>query len=495
MNEVNGAHPGAPGVERHEVAILGAGFAGLAMAHHLRRVGIDDFVIFERDDGVGGTWRANSYPGAACDVPSHLYSLSFAPKPDWSRTYATQPEILSYIEECFDRFDLRPNLRLSTTIVAATWNEVEQCWRLRDDNGIEYEATVLVSAIGLFHSPVQPAIEGIDEFEGTVFHSARWNHDHDLAGRQVAVIGTGASAIQIVPAIAETAERLTVYQRTPAWILPRRDKAFTDDEKARFARRPLAERRHRWQIYRQFEKNTTFRTGDPAAAEIGQMALGYLAHKVPDPDLRAKLTPGYPIGCKRVLVSSDFYPAVQRDDVELVTETIERVTPNSIVTADGVERPCDTIVACTGFRATDYLRGIDVVGTGSTSLHEHWAGVPGAYLGMAVPGYPNFFMLYGPNTNQGGNSIIFILEAQAHYVAAALRWMQRRRASRVQVRASAMERYDSALQDALASTVWSGCDSYFRTGAGDIVTQLPHPSRWYWWHTRRVARRDFTFRS
>lgn len=493
MDDVTGE---AVDIQRHEVAILGAGFAGLAMAHHLRRVGIDDFVIFERDDGVGGTWRANSYPGAACDVPSHLYSLSFALKPDWSRTYSTQPEILSYIEECFDRFDLRPKLRLSTTIVAATWHEDEQCWRLRDDNGTEYEATVLVSAIGLFHTPVQPAIEGLDSFGGVVFHSARWNHDHDLAGGQVAVIGTGASSIQIVPAIADSVEQLTVYQRTPAWILPRRDRAFTDEEKDRFAHHPLAERRHRWQIYRQFEKNTTFRLGDPAAAEIEQMALGYLAHKVPDPDLRAKLTPGYPIGCKRVLVSSHFYPAVQRDDVELVTEAIDRVTPRGIVTADGVERPCDTIVACTGFRATDYLRGVDVVGVGGTSLHEHWGGVPGAYLGMAVPGYPNFFMLYGPNTNQGGNSIIFILEAQARYVAATLRSMRRRRASRIEVRSRAMASYDIALQDALTSTVWNGgCDSYFRTDAGDIVTQLPYPSRWYWWHTRRVARRGFTFRS
>lgn len=479
--------------ERHAVAVLGAGFGGLAMAHHLRKVGVDDIAIFERDDGVGGTWRANRYPGAACDVPSHLYSLSFARKPDWSSSYAAQPEILAYIEDCYDRLDVRRHVRLSTAIVAATWQHERDCWRLRDEHGHEHEADVVVSAIGLFHTPAWPTIEGLDRFGGTVIHSARWPDGHDLAGERVAVIGTGASAIQVVPAIASHAAHVDLYQRTPAWVVPRRDTPFSDEQKRRFARNPVAARRARWDVYRQFEKNTTFVKGDPSAEMLGLVASSYLAHKVPDEDLRARLTPAYPIGCKRVLVSSAFYPAVQRDDVDLVTDPIARVTPTGVTTADGTERPCDTIVLCTGFRATEYLRGIDVVGR-HASLHDHWAGVPRAYLGMAVPSFPNLFLMYGPNTNQGGNSIVFILEAQARYVARALRAMRRRRATSIEVRPEVMQRYSDALKTALDSTVWNGgCDSYFRTSDGDIVTQLPYPSLWYWRRTRRVARRDFLF--
>ena len=466
--------------ERFRVAVLGAGFGGLATAHRLDGIGIDDVVIFERSDGVGGTWRANSYPGAACDVPSHLYSLSFAPNPNWSRTYATQPEILRYVEDCYDRFDIRRKVRASTEIVSASWQEGRACWRLRDAAGTEYEASVLVSAIGMFHTPSLPAIPGLGDFTGTVFHSARWDHDHDLTGERVAVIGTGASAIQIVPAIADRTEHLVVHQRTPAWILPRRDEAFTEEQKRAFASDHQLARQHRTELYELFEQNTAFIAGDPAAERIAEVAQGYLERKVAEGDLRAKLTPDYPVGCKRVLVSSDFYPAVQRDDVELVTDHIERVTETGVRSVDGTERPCDTIVLCTGFRATEYFRDIDLVGRAGLSIHDHWAGVPRAYHGMTVPGFPNFFMLYGPNTNQGGNSIILILEAQANYVAAAMEAMNETEASTVDVRPESMRRYLVDLEDALEATVWSGgCDSYFRTARGDIVTQLPHTSGWY----------------
>jgi cation diffusion facilitator CzcD-associated flavoprotein CzcO len=479
-------------VEQHEVAIVGAGFGGLAMAHRLAQVGVEDVVIFERDAGVGGTWRANRYPGAACDVPSHLYSLSFAPNPRWSRTYATQPEILRYIEDCYDRFDVRRKVRDSTEIVAAAWLDEHQCWQLRDATGTAYRAKVVVSAIGLFHTPAVPDIAGLDEFTGTVFHSARWDHDHDLTGRRVAVIGTGASAVQIVPAIADRTEHLAVYQRTPAWILPRKDEAFSDAEKDAFASDPEVQRRLRDELYDQYERVTAFIAGDPATDLLSQIASGYLEHKVPDDELRAKLTPAYPIGCKRVLISSAFYPAVQRDDVELVVERIERVTPSAVRTADGIERPCDTIVLCTGFRATEYLRSIEVTGRDGISIRDHWAGVPRAYHGMAVPGFPSFFMLYGPNTNQGGNSIIIILEAQARFVASAVLAMRETGAAHVEVRSDAMQRYAADLALALEGTVWNGgCDSYFRTPGGDIVTQLPHTSGWYCDQVSRLDDDDF----
>ncbi len=479
-------------VTRFEVAILGAGFGGLAMACSLAGIGVHDFVIFERLDGVGGTWRANSYPGAACDVPSHLYSLSFAPNPNWSRTYAAQPEILRYIEDCYDRFDVRRKVRFGTEIVAASWQDDRRCWRLADAVGTECEADVVVSAIGLFHTPAAPDLPGLGDFAGTVFHSARWNHDHDLTGRQVAVIGTGASAIQIAPAIAAQTERLDIYQRTPAWILPRKDEPFTEEQKRAFASEPAVARRYRTELYEQYEQNTSFIAGDPAADLISAVADSYRDRKVQDAGLRAKLTPTYPAGCKRVLISSDFYPTVQRDNVELVTDRIERVLPGAIRTADGCERACDTIVLCTGFLAARYLYGIDVTGRDGIRIHDHWADTPRAFHGMAVRGFPNLFLLYGPNTNQGGNSIILILEAQAHFVTAAIRALRERPGSSVEVRPGAMRDYLLDLQTSLARTVWSGgCDSYFRTAGGDIVTQLPHTAGWYRERTRRFVESDF----
>jgi cation diffusion facilitator CzcD-associated flavoprotein CzcO len=491
---------GAPGdgedggatTPRWQVAIIGAGAGGLGLAIRLVKSGRRDFVVFESADGVGGTWRHNSYPGAACDVPSHLYSYSFAPKPDWSRTYATQPEILAYFEECAERYGIGPHLRPDTRITSARWDEGARRWYLRDDAGGAYEADVLVSAIGTFTTPSVPAIEGLDTFAGPCFHSARWEHEHDLAARRVAVIGTGASAAQIVPELAKTARQVSVFQRTPQWILPRSDKPFTDEQKRRFARNPVAARRHRWEIYRAFEKNITFRHGDAMAEQLRLLALSHLHHRIKDDELRAKLTPDYPFGCKRTLVTSDFYKALVRDNVELVTEAIDHVTPDAVVTADGRRHPVDAIVLATGFAATEYLRGIEVVGVGGRRLHDDWSEVAHAYMGLTVSGYPNFFMLYGPNTNQGGNSIIFILEAQAAYVVRALRAMRRRRAGAVDVRREVMEAYNAELAQALAGTVWDdGCQSYFKNANGKIATQLPHPSLWYWRRTRRFRMREY----
>lgn len=474
-------------MEEFEVAVVGAGFGGLVMAHRLAGVGVDDVVVFERSHGVGGTWRANSYPGAACDVPSHLYSLSFCPNPYWSRTYATQPEILAYVEDCYDRLDVRRKVRCATEITAAAWDEADGRWALTDRDGRRYRARVLVSAVGLFHTPSVPDIPGLAEFGGTVLHSARWDHAHDLDGERVAVVGTGASAIQVVPAIVERTAHLDLYQRSPAWIVPRIDKAFTEEEKEAFAADPELLARHRRELYRFFEDNPAFVVSDPGGEALGAMARSYLERKVPDPALRARLTPSYPFGCKRVLISSDFYPAVQRPDVDLVTDPIERVTPTGVRTTDGRERPCDTIVLCTGFRAAEYLLGLAVTGRGGTGLHDHWGGVPRAYQGMAVPGFPNLFLLYGPNTNQGGNSILLVLEAQAGYVAGAVETLRDRGLASLEVGAGAMARYEEELEAALATTVWSGCDTYFHNPQGEIVTQLPHTAGWY---ERATARFD-----
>lgn len=481
--------------ERIQVAVLGAGFGGLAMARALTEVGIDDVVILERSDGVGGTWRANTYPGAACDVPSHLYSLSYAPNPDWSRTYASQPEILAYIEDCYGRFDVAGKVRTGTTVVSARWHQADRCWRIGDDQGQTCEASVLVSAIGMFHTPSMPTIAGMDDFAGTSFHSARWDHDHDLTGRRVAVVGTGASSIQIVPAIAEAADRVLVFQRTPPWIVPRIDEPFTDGQRRSFAEEPAIARRLRDEIHARYESNLSFLRGDPSGDLLAQIASDHLDRKVADPALRARLRPDYPVGCKRTLVSSAFYPAVQRQDVDLVTDPIERITPDGIRTTDGSEWSCDTIVWSTGFRATEYLHGIEVTGSDGRDLHQQWSGVPRAWHGVAVPGFPNLFMLYGPNTNQGGNSIILMLEAQASFIAQALATMARDGADEVEVTESAMADYTAELLEGLAATVWTdGCDSYFRTPGGDVVTQIPRTATWYQERLAQFRTEDFHLR-
>ena len=352
----------------------------------------------------------------------------------------------------------------------------------------------MVPAIGLFHTPSVPDLPGLDTFNGTVFHSACWDHDDDLTARRVAVIGTGASAIQIIPALAGLAGQVDVYQRTPSWVLPRKDEPYSDEERRTFADRPELARHLRDEQHDAFEQATTFFTGDPTGAAIKAFARDYLARKVSDPGLRARLTPDYPIGCKRTLVSSNFYSALQRNDVELVTAGIDHIGPAGIRTVDGAERPCDAIVLCTGFHAADYLRGITVTGRDGADLHHRWAGVPRAYHGLAIPGFPNLFLLYGPNTNQGGNSIILILEAQARFVAEALRSMGEHGATAVEVRSEAMARYLDDLTDALEGTVWNGgCDSYFQAAGGEVVTQLPHTSGRYRTQIERFPVGDFEF--
>ncbi|HEX3796751.1 MAG TPA: NAD(P)/FAD-dependent oxidoreductase [Acidimicrobiales bacterium] len=464
------------------VAILGAGFGGIAMGIKLKKAGIP-FTIYEKSDGVGGTWHDNTYPGAACDVPSHLYSFSYALNPWWSRTYATQPEILAYLERCTDQFGVRPHVRTGVAIQRARWDGAEQAWELTSQAGETFWARVLVSGLGMLNVPVMPDIPGVEKFRGRLFHSSRWDHSKSVAGERVASIGTGASAIQYVPAIAPEVEHLTVFQRTPIWITPRIDAAFTEEEQRRFARVPLATRRHRWKIWWSYQR-AEFRVDSEQTEAQNALALSYLERKIEDPELRAKLTPDYPVGCKRPLISRDWLPALTRPNVRLVTEPIAEFTEGGLRTIDGEEHVVDTIVVGTGFCANQYLSSVEILGRDGRRLSEEWRDGAEAYLGLTVAGYPNLFLLYGPNTN-GVNSIVFFHEAQVHYVMSALRAMSRLGIGAVEVRRRVMDRYNRKIQAAMDGLVWTaGCRNYFRAASGKVVTQLPYSGGEYWLRTR-----------
>lgn len=477
-----------------KVAIIGAGFGGLGAAVALRRAGVDDLVIIEGADGVGGTWRRNTYPGAACDIQSHLYSFSFAPNTSWSRTYARQPEILAYLESVADGFDLRRHLLLDTTVRSVRWDPRAGAWHCRlerDGQPSTLTADVVVCAVGLFGSVRLPDIEGLHDFAGPVLHTAAWDHDLDLAGRSVAVIGTGASGVQLVPELAKTAGHVTVFQRTPPWMVPKDDRPYSATELARFKRSPLAVRRTRWQIWKFQHDNTATFADDPVVTARTQIAASFLDRTVDDEPLRRALTPDYPFRCKRVLLGDDYYRALQRDNVELVTDPIARIGPASVITASGADVEVDAVVLATGFETSRYLSGIDVVGVGGRKLHEHWGADPSAYLGVAVSGFPNFFMLYGPNTNQGGNSIVYILEAGARLVASAVSRLARH-GGYLDVRPEAEKRYNDELSADLERTIWTQCDSYFRSPSGRIVTQWPYTELEYARRTWRLRAREWT---
>ncbi len=483
------------------VVIIGAGFGGLSAAVALRRIGIDDLLIVERSGGVGGTWRLNAYPGAACDIQSHLYSLSFAPKKDWSRTYARQPEILAYLESVCDTFDLRRHLLTDTLVRCARWDDRALRWRLDVESSsggqsggeaFTIDADVVISAVGLFSEPKLPDIEGLAGFTGSVVHTSRWDPDLDLTGKCVAVIGTGASAVQVVPELAKTAAQLTVFQRTPPWMVPKDDRAFTAEQLSRFRRGPWAARRERWRLWREQHNNTALRADDPLVGARQNYAEEFLARQVRDEQLRTVLTPAYPFRCKRVLLGADYYSALQQRTVTLVTDPIQQVTATAIETADRTV-PVDAIVLATGFQTSQYLSGLDVVGRDGESLHSRWGEDPTAYLGVAVSGFPNFFMLYGPNTNQGGNSVVYVLEAAARLVAGAVARLARRGGC-LEVRADAEQRFNREISAELERTVWTQCDSYFRSPGGRIVTQWPYTEIEYARRTWRPRWSDWVHR-
>ena len=460
--------------DRVHIAIVGSGFSGLGMAIKLKQAGMHDFVVLERGDDIGGTWRDNTYPGCQCDVPSNLYSFSFAPNPDWTRTFPLQPEIQDYLRGVADRFGIRPYVRFGQELSGAAWDEEERVWRIEASGGT-LTAKFLISAIGGLSTPSLPDIPGLSDFEGTVFHSAQWDHDHDLRGERVAVIGTGASAIQFVPRIQPEVAHLKVFQRTPPWIMPHRDRATARIERRLFRRAPVAQRLVREAVYWGRE---TFAIGfldKRFARPVEAIARKHLERSVPDPELREKLTPVYTIGCKRILPSNDYLPTLTKPNVELVTDGISEVREHSIVTSDGVEHEVDTIILGTGFLATDVPLAKHIRGADGQSLDEMWNGSFEAYLGTTIANAPNLFWLFGPNTGLGHTSILVMLEAQIDYVMKGLRAIERDGIDRIETRPEVQRRYNEKLQRRLEDTVWNsgGCSSYYLDRNGRNSTIWP----------------------
>ena len=453
-------------------AIVGAGAGGLCAGIRLRESGRDDFLIFDREPRVGGTWQRNTYPGAACDIASHLYCYSFAPNPDWTRPYAPQREILAYFERVAREYGLEPHLRLGTGVSSARWDEGSARWRLELASGETVEAQFVIGAVGMFGEPARPDIPGLDAFRGAMFHSAEWDHAHDLAGERVAVIGSAASAVQLVPEVAKVASELFVFQRTPNWVLPKDDVPYTREQMDAFRSRPelMAERRQ--QLFDVVEVSLAYDRPDfgKLPEEFGRKAL----EVVRDPRTRARLTPDHPFGCKRPLLSNDYLQAFNRDDVELVVDPIERVTADAVVTTDGKERTVDAIVLATGFATTRYLSAIEVRGRDGVRLDEAWSDAPEAYLGLTTSGFPNLFLLYGPNTN-GGNSIILMLEYQVEYMMRLLDEAEETGVDWLDVRRDVMDAFNATLQEQLAGipVLQASCNGYYRSPSGRIVTQWP----------------------
>jgi cation diffusion facilitator CzcD-associated flavoprotein CzcO len=480
------------------IAVVGAGFAGLGAAIRLRQEGIDDFVVFEKNSDVGGTWWDNSYPGCQCDVPSHLYSFSFALNPEWSHTYSPQPEIWAYLRRTAEQFGVVPHIRFDTPVLDACWDEAAGRWRLETPDGM-HTAEVLVGANGALSEPATPDIPGLDRFEGHAFHSARWDQAEQLTGKRVAVIGTGASAIQIVPKIQPEVSYLHVFQRTPPWVLPHSDRPIKDFERTLYRRIPAMQRLVRSFVYWTRELVAIGMTRNPRLLKpVRRMATRHLYNQVKDPDLRKKLTPRYTPGCKRLLPSNDYYPALTADNVEVVTDGIREIKEHSIVTADGTERQVDDIVLATGFHVTDNPMMERIRGRDGQSLAARWRDHGAqAYLGTTVPGFPNFFLLAGPNTGIGHTSLVFMIESQIAYVIDALRAMTAQRAGTVEVGREPFAVYNADLQAKMTRTVWNtgGCASWYLDAEGRNTTLWPDFTWKFRQRTRRFDAEHYEFGS
>ncbi|MFE4478522.1 MULTISPECIES: flavin-containing monooxygenase [Streptomycetaceae] len=480
-------HPTGDLAVRHlKVAVIGAGISGLGTAIGLLKAGIDDFLVFERATDLGGTWRDNTYPGCACDVQAHLYSYSFARNPDWKSTFATQAEVHAYLKDCATRHGVDPHLRYDHELLDATWNDTHHHWDIRTKHG-RYTAQALITGTGYLSDPAIPNIPGLDTFTGTVFHSSRWNHDHDLTGRNVAVIGTGASAIQFVPAIQPDVNRLDLYQRTPPWVAAKPDKPNTP--------------RHTWMLrhlpgYQRFRRTFNkhgreivafFMSRPSRTTGMKNMAAGHLKKSVTDPALRKRLTPDYTVGCKRLLFSNTWYPAIQQPNVDIVSDTITRIGPTHITTTDGTTRHIDTIILATGFTATDRPVAHLIHGRNGHTLADTWNrdGMT-AHRGTTIHGFPNLFMLLGPNTTLGHSSQTVMIEAQITYILAALKTLHTHHLTTLDVHPHAQTTYNNTLQNRLKNTVWNtgGCTSWYTDTKGN------NPSIWptYTWRFRHQTR-------
>jgi len=476
------------------VLIVGAGFSGLAMGIRCRQAGIGPFLILDKGEGIGGTWHENTYPGAACDIPSHLYSLSFAPKADWSRLYPRQPEIAAYLRETAERHGLMPHLRLGSGLLSLRWDEAASLWRAETGVG-PLSARAVVSGMGGLHHPARPKVPGLDDFAGPMFHTAAWDHGVPLAGKRIGVIGTGASAVQVLPEIAPLAERLVLFQRTPPWVMPRRDRPMSEREQSAFAKRPLRRWLFRQRLFWTHELRALlgFTKVSALTGQAEAIARRHLARAVKDEALRAKLTPGYRLGCKRVLVSDDYYPALQRPNVTVETGAIERITASGATMADGTEHGLDVLILATGFDMAGSYARVPILGRDGRSLAETWRARSGAFQGITVSGFPNLFLLMGPNTGLGHNSMIAMIETQVEHALGGLRLLSRPGVRALDVRPEAQVRFLDAVEAASRDSIWTtgGCRSWYLDAAGRNTALWPGSVIAYRRGARRLRRRDY----
>jgi cation diffusion facilitator CzcD-associated flavoprotein CzcO len=464
------------------VAVVGGGFGGVAAITMLTRAGYSDVTVFERGERVGGVWHHNTYPGAACDIPSHLYELSFAPNPRWSRRFAPQAEIQNYLESVAREHGVFDRIKTNTEVTRAAFDSERGKWQLETSAG-PHEADMLVTACGQLSVPKTPPLPGLDSFSGPVFHTAAWRHDVDLTGERVAVIGTGCSAIQTVPAIQPIVEHVDVYQRSPGWTFPKMDFAYKERTKRLFERFPALQRLDRAAVFGFMEFGAAAMTSRRALlAPFRVIGRWQINKAIKDPELRRKVTPTDEVGCKRIMLTDDWYPTLTKPNVELVTDRIAEVTPGGVRTADGIERPADVLVLATGFKTHGFVAPMEIVNPAGRTLAEEWSAVPRAYLGLSVPAFPNLFLLYGPNTNGGTGSVIYTIEAGVNHVISALHALERADAQRIEVRPEAAEKFDKELRAALAETVWhTGCTNWYVDENGNDPNQWP----WVWSAYRR----------
>jgi cation diffusion facilitator CzcD-associated flavoprotein CzcO len=485
--------------ERKRAVIVGAGLGGVCAGIHLMRSGIEDFVILERERDPGGTWRDNIYPGCACDVPVALYQFSFAPGMHWRHIFPRAVEMQQYIGGLVTNFNLAPRLRGGDGAESAVWDDARCCWIVRTPGASEIEADALIIALGQLNRPQLPAIDGRETFAGPSFHSARWDHSVALEGKRVGVIGCAASAVQLIPEVAKVARHLTVFQRTPNWLLPRFDRELAPEELALLATAPAVFLLTREQLYQQADQLfwQAFQWTKEGRAAYAAVSRMHLEAQVPDAELRGKLTPDYPIGCKRVLFSDDYYPALTRANVALETTAIERITPQGVRTRDGVDHALDVLVFATGFETTKWHWSVSVTGSRGIALNDAWKDGPESYLGITAAGFPNLFMLYGPNTNLGHNSITFMLERQSEYIVQALTGMQQRGVRAMEPSRDAQNRFNGETQAALARTTWAdpACSSWYKNAAGRITQNWSSHTRDYAAVTKQVNFDDYVVRT
>ncbi len=461
-------------MEETDVAIIGAGFSGLCMGIRLKQDGRENFTILEQAGDVGGVWRDNTYPGCACDVPSPLYSYSFEQQASWSQLYAPHDEIHAYIGRCADKYGVREHIQFNTQIISMRYDEAAKRWTIEAANGRRWSARILVAGLGGLNRPSIPAIPGLETFQGPVMHSAEWRHDVDLRGKRVAVVGTGASAIQIVPSIQPEVAQLDLYQRTPPWVMPKADQAITPKDQAWLSRNMWAQKLIRKYIFMRSEMGVFGLFNPKLMRRAEKKGRAHIAATIKDPALREKLTPNYTMGCKRILLSNVYYPALAQPNTHVIANGITQITPTGIIDSDGVERPADVIVWCTGFKVQEPMSSVEITGLGGRSIKDDWEDGAEGYFGVASAGYPNFFFLVGPNTGLGHNSIVYVIETQVDYIARCLDWMAREELATIAVSDKAHKAFNLEMQKKLRKSVWqSGCDSWYTTDGGKVTAIWP----------------------